>query len=156
LLRIARAEWQNGKIGDSRHSLLGLSTASVLLGGRKRTKGRSRQYITHLTTAVRGGVLHGAALGAIREAAGGALGVRAIDEAITIIVDAIRTCTRRIYALGVNQVITKGKERGNGLRSDIEDREIRRVVRGGMVTHGDPLLLRQRWLGGDHYHYAKP
>jgi len=63
-------------------------------------------------------------------AAGGALGVRAIDEAITIIVDAIRTCTLRIYALVVNQVITKGKERGNGLRSDIEDVEILRVARG--------------------------
>jgi hypothetical protein len=83
------------------------------------------------------------------------MGVRAIDEAITIIVDAIRTCILRMSALGVNQVITMGKVLGNGLRSDIEDVEILRVVRG-MVTHGDPLLLRQRWLGGDHYHYAKP
>jgi hypothetical protein len=55
----------------------------------------------------------------------------------------------------VNQVITMGKVRGNGLRSDIDDEEIRRVARG-MVTHGDPLLLRQRWLGGANYYYAKP
>jgi hypothetical protein len=126
---------------------------------RIRTKGtpprRYRRYITDLTTAERGAVLLGAAGGAIRLAAGGAIGVRAIDKAITIIVDAIRTCTLRIYALVVNQVITMGKVRGNGLRSDIDDEEIRRVARG-MVTHGDPLLLRQRWLGGDHYHYAKP
>jgi hypothetical protein len=88
-------------------------------------------------------------------AAGGAIGVRAIDEAITIIVDAIRTCILRIYVLGANQVITMGKVRGNGLRRGIEDVEIRRVVRG-TVTHGNPLLLRQRWLEGDHYHYTKP